>query len=533
MASPAKHRKRRAVITGVVCVALIGGVIALIAVRNTKTKTAAAAASIFKTATVSTGDLTTSERVDGTVQLSSTLAVLHRIEGQESSSVAPSASAATTPTATTPQRTNGATNQNALSSPLSIACSSTTVPTTQPSTTTTPASTTTTTTIPDTTPAQTSTTTSTTTTSTTTTTTTLVPTTSTSTSTTVEATQPSTTTTTAPIPCDTTTPSTTTTTTTTTTTVVPPNTTLPAGPSTSRGATGGGGGGTTTARSATGGSGSSTSNVRITQTITSIIGVNTAIQPGDVLYTVDGAPVVALDGALPAWRSLSTASADGADIAQLETSLVALGYDPAQKVTVDGHFDSATKTMVEAWQTGLGIKATGTVPLGSVVFLPSSTTVSSVARVVGDTVGDGDTVLTLATPSQDVLVDVPAGDEAQVVPGLTVAIGTVQGTVTRLRSADRSGAVVVEAVIAPSAPIQGATNGSAVKVTLTLQDAAGVLIAPADALVSRLDGTYAVQVQTTDGTTKWLTVDLLGVSGGNIAIRGDGLSQGTVLLVPA
>ena len=69
-------------------------------------------------------------------------------------------------------------------------------------------------------------------------------------------------------------------------------------------------------------------------------------------------------------------------------------------------------------------------------------------------------------------------------PGLAVQIGDVQGTVARLRSADRSGTVVVEAVIAPATPIANATNGTAVKVTLTLQNDAGVLIAPAEALVS-------------------------------------------------
>ena len=87
-------------------------------------------------------------------------------------------------------------------------------------------------------------------------------------------------------------------------------------------------------------------------------------------------------------------------------------------------------------------------------------------------------------------------------------------------------------MITPATAIANATNGSAVKVTLTLQHDAGVLIAPAEALVSRLDGSYAVQVQTSDGTIKWLTVDLLGVSGANVAIRGDGLSEGTVLLLP-
>jgi peptidoglycan hydrolase-like protein with peptidoglycan-binding domain len=261
--------------------------------------------------------------------------------------------------------------------------------------------------------------------------------------------------------------------------------------------------------------------------------VNTAIEQGDVLYTVDGAPVVALDGALPAWRTMSVSSTDGADIAQLEASLVALGYDRGLKVTVDNHFDSATRTMVKAWQLGLGVEATGTVILGTVVFLPSSTTVGAVNQTVGAKVGDGDTVLTLSAAAQDVVIDVPAGDEAQVVPGLAVAIGNVEGTVSRLRSADRNGSVVVQAVIAPSSPIENATGGSTVKVTLTLQNDAGVLIVPAETLVSRLDGTYAVQAQTSDGSTSWLTVELLGVSGGNIAIRGDGVSEGTVLLLPA
>ena len=41
-----------------------------------------------------------------------------------------------------------------------------------------------------------------------------------------------------------------------------------------------------------------------------------------------------------------------------------------------------------------------------------------------------------------------------------------------------------------------------------------------------------MQVKTSDGSTKWLTVELLGVSGGNVALRGDGLTDGTVVLLP-
>jgi hypothetical protein len=89
------------------------------------------------------------------------------------------------------------------------------------------------------------------------------------------------------------------------------------------------------------------------------------------------------------------------------------------------------------------------------------------------------------------------------------------------------------AVVTPAAAIAGAGNGSSVKVTITLTDNTGVLIAPAEALVSRLDGTYAVQEKTADGVTKWLTVELLGVSGGNVAIRGADVNEGTTLMLPA
>ncbi len=506
MAASTKRRRTRTIAISVVGLALAGGAAAAVALRNPKPTTALATPSIFKTAEVTTGDLTTTEKIDGIVQLSTTLPVLHRIEGQTSSSAGATSTptstsaAATTPTSNPAAAANSATNPAALSSPLIAPdCSSTTVPATspEPTTTTPPPDTAPDTTAPD--------------------------------GSTPDTTPAATTaTTTVPAPddtCDATA----------TSTPAPGDTTDAAGAATTTGRGSGGartGSGGGASRSAGGTNSSNASTARVTQTITSIIAANTAIHQGDVLYTVDGAPVVALDGALPAWRSLSTSSDDGTDIAQLEASLVALGYDPAHKVSVDNHFDSATRTMVKAWQRGLGIEQTGTVPLGSVVFLPTATTVSAVDQAVGDTVGDGDTVLTLAAPTQQVVVDVPAGDESKVVPGLAVQIGDVQGTVTRLRSADQSGAVVVEALIAPVTPIGNATNGTAVKVTLTLQNDAGVLIAPAEALVSRLDGTYAVEVKAADGTTTWLTVDLLGVSGGNVALRGDGLTEGTTLLLP-
>ncbi|MEQ1703258.1 MAG: peptidoglycan-binding domain-containing protein, partial [Ilumatobacteraceae bacterium] len=252
---------------------------------------------------------------------------------------------------------------------------------------------------------------------------------------------------------------------------------------------------------------------------------------GTVLYSVESDPVVALAGSLPAWRTLDTDSDPGNDILQLEMNLVALGYDPDGTMTVDTEFDRDTEDVVTAWQTGYGMEATGVVALGSVVFVPSSN-VASVDVAVGDEIGEGDQVLSLSSSSQQVVIDVPAGDEAALVPGLVVKIGNGEGTVTLLRSVERDGSVVVQAVITPTAAIEGVGNGQAVTVTVTLGDLDGVLTVPAEALVSRLDGSYALQVLAADGTSSFVAVEVLGVAGSTVAVRGDGISSGTEVLQP-
>ena len=167
------------------------------------------------------------------------------------------------------------------------------------------------------------------------------------------------------------------------------------------------------------------------------------------------------------------------------------------------------------------------------VFLAESTTVSSVTAAVGDKVSDGSTIVTVSAAAQQVVVEVPAADQPLVVPGLAVTVGTVAATITSLRSVERNGAVAVEAVINPSAPLLGADNGATVKVSLVFESNNDVLIGPAEAVLSHLDGTYAVQVETASGAIQWVTVQVLGVSGGNVGVSGTGLAEGTLLVVPA
>lgn len=308
-----------------------------------------------------------------------------------------------------------------------------------------------------------------------------------------------------------------------------------AAPCSSGGGGGGGGGATRPGGGSSRSSGSAAASVaRVTQIVTSIVATGTTIGNGDVLYTIDSQPVLALIGAIPEWRTVSVSSANGSDIKQLEQALVDLGYDPDGAVTVDEKFDSTTEAMVKRWQTGLGITASGIVTLGSVVFIPKASAVAAVARAVGDSVGDADVMLTLAGASQRVVIDVPAGDEQYFVPGLSVRLsagGT--GTVELLQSVSRNSTAVVQAVIVPDAPIASVDNGTTVTVNADLQVATDVFVVPAQALVSRLDGSYAVQVRAADRSVSWLPVTLVGVAGLAAGVIGTGLVDGLTVLAPS
>lgn len=459
---------------------------------------AAAETATVETATVEVGDLTTTVSLDGSVELSDTTTVVHRIEGE-------TASAATTPAS---EGTSAPAGASSVAFPAADCPTDSTVPTPETTTTVPPE---TSTTVPpenpSTVPPDTATTVppeTTTTTSTTMPTTTMPPTTG-HPATTV-ATGP-----TAPDGCD----------------VADPATSVPLA---GAGLPGGGGPVPRSGGSSSAGS-TPTSAARTTQVVTSVVAAGSVVELGDPLYTVDGTPVVALVGNLPAWRSLSSDSDDGPDIRQLESSLVQLGYGSNGEITIDDEFDAATETAVEHWQQGLGVEVTGEVALGAVAFVPASVTVGSVLVAVGDEIGEGDDVLTLDAETQQILATVPEEDQQLVAPGTSVDVDGELGTVTVLRSSTTDGAVSVVAVITTDAPLAGATAGRAVSVDITTTDAIGVLMVPVEAVASRLDGAYAVQV-VAGSTIEWVTVEILGQAGTRVGIRGDGLAEGTEVVVP-
>ena len=126
---------------------------------------------------------------------------------------------------------------------------------------------------------------------------------------------------------------------------------------------------------------------RVSGTITWLPNVGQQIKPGGTLYRVDNSPVVLFEGATPAYRTLSSGVSDGPDIGELNSNLVALGYDPSHEITVNDTWQSGTTDAVERWQAALGETQTGAVTLGQVVFLPGSQLVTSVETVLGSTGG--------------------------------------------------------------------------------------------------------------------------------------------------
>jgi hypothetical protein len=243
--------------------------------------------------------------------------------------------------------------------------------------------------------------------------------------------------------------------------------------------------------------------------------VGQVVSEGQVLYRVDGDPVVLLYGPTPAYRTLSDGTT-GADVSELNAGLVALGEVTASQLSpTSDSFSYWTKIGVERLQTALGLILSGSLNVGQAVFLPSAVRVTGVSGELGGTAQAGEPVLEGTSVAREVTVNLDAGLQSEVkagdrvvitlpdsstMPGVVTSVGTVATTPTSTGSGggppgggDGSNpTVTVE--IAPTDPAAaGSLDQAPVTVSITNATVPDALVVPINALVALSGGGYALE----------------------------------------
>ena len=181
------------------------------------------------------------------------------------------------------------------------------------------------------------------------------------------------------------------------------------------------------------------------------------ISNGEQLAGIDGEPLFALVGRVPAWRDI-TPGESGPDVMELQKALAALGYYTGGDTP--GFFGTATQDAVSAYYEHLGYTppAAGGVPMTDVIFLPSlPAKVIAVNGAKGQQ--PGQPFLELAARGSLALTgELPPAYAGQVKTGLKVKIFD---EVTGIRAAGTIAEVGTATTITPVGAIVNVGGGSA------------------------------------------------------------------------
>ena len=162
-------------------------------------------------------------------------------------------------------------------------------------------------------------------------------------------------------------------------------------------------------------------------TITALPSIGQVIGQDQVLYEVNGEPVVLIYGSTPAYRTLSegayASDVTGPDVAELNADLVTLGYATTAEIPAGSdEFTWETKEALEKLQAHLGVAQTGTLTLGQAVFLPAAVRVAAVSATLGAAARPGQAVLTATSDSRQVTIALDASQQSEVAVGDKVTI---------------------------------------------------------------------------------------------------------------
>jgi peptidoglycan hydrolase-like protein with peptidoglycan-binding domain len=268
---------------------------------------------------------------------------------------------------------------------------------------------------------------------------------------------------------------------------------------------------------------------------------------------VNGTPAILLYGSTPAWRALSE-GLSGPDVAELNADLVALGYTTSAELSPSDYFGSATLQAVEAFQTHLGVPATGTLTLGQVAFLPTPVRVTQVPAILGAPAANGVPVLqgtsttrkVTATLDATQVSEVHAGDQASITlpdhrttPGTIASIGHVATAPSSSGDGGNgnapSGPSTVQVTVTATDPAAtGVEDQDPVTVAVTTATVRSVLAVPVTALVTMADGHPGLRVVGGGRFTQTVPVSI-GLSDdadGLVEVYGPTLAAGQHVLLP-
>jgi hypothetical protein len=305
-------------------------------------------------------------------------------------------------------------------------------------------------------------------------------------------------------------------------------------------------------------------------TYTMLPEIGQVISQGQVLYRVNDSPVVLFYGSTPAYRTLS-AGATGADVAELNAALVALGYATSGQLNpTSASFGSATTTALEKLQGALGFTENGTLSLGQAAFEPTSVRVTTLSVPLGGSSQTGQTVIQATSTTREVKValdasqqsDVAVGDKVtitlpnnQTTAGAVFSVGTVaacpsssasggsssssaaQGTMTC--SPGSSGSSTTPTIVVDVTPSNMAATGTwdqaPVQVSITTASVPSALAVPVTALLAQSGGGYAVEVVDNSGTHHLVTVSLglFDDADGLVQVTSPRLAAGQNVVIPA
>jgi peptidoglycan hydrolase-like protein with peptidoglycan-binding domain len=252
---------------------------------------------------------------------------------------------------------------------------------------------------------------------------------------------------------------------------------------------------------------------------------------------VDNRPVTLFYGSLPLYRPVRT-SDSGDDVREIETNLAALGYTG---FTVDDSFTESTAAAVRKWQKDLGVTQTGMVDPEAVVVATGAVRITELAARPGKPANGPVLAYAGTVRVVSIALDVALQDLAKqgVTAQITLPNGkSVQGVISQVGTVATPGqdeqhpaTIDVTVTIADQSTL-GTLDQAPVVVKLASSTVENALTVPVTALVALAEGGYGVQV-VTGSQTRYVAVQPGMFANGRVQITGEGITEGTQVVVPS